>query len=90
MSRPRSPAATHSESAPEAADHAQVAYNVRHERPWGWRVSAYLLTKSLSAGLFLALTALLTAQVKGAHPAGAARYHRRDRLPRPHGAAAGR
>lgn len=61
-------AATHSESAPAAADHAQVAYNVRHERPWGWRVSAYLLTKSLSAGLFLALTALLTAQVNGARP----------------------
>lgn len=49
-------------------DHAQVAYNVRHEKPWGWRVSAYLLTKSLASGLFLALAALLTAQVKTALP----------------------
>jgi len=49
-------------------DHAQVAYNVRHEKPWGWRVSAYLLTKSLASGLFLVLAALLTAQVKTALP----------------------
>ena len=47
-------------------EHAQVDYNIRHERPWGWRVSAYLLTKSLAAGAFLALAGLLTANVGGA------------------------
>jgi formate-dependent nitrite reductase membrane component NrfD/ferredoxin len=41
-------------------DHAQVDYNVRHERPWGWMVSAYLVTKSLAAGFFLVLALLLT------------------------------
>ena len=47
-------------------EHAQVDYNIRHERPWGWRVSAYLLTKSLAAGIFLVLAGLLTAGVRGA------------------------
>jgi formate-dependent nitrite reductase membrane component NrfD len=41
---------------------------VRHERPWGWHVSAYLLTKSLAAGLFLALALLLTARIPLAEP----------------------
>ncbi len=50
------------------AEHAQVAYNVHHKRPWGWRVSAYLLTKSLSAGLFLAVAGLFTAGVNAAAP----------------------
>ena len=44
-------------------EHAQVDYNIRHEKPWGWRVSAYLLTKSLAAGLFVVLAGLLTAGV---------------------------
>src|SRR5262249_28418821 len=42
------------------AEHAQVDYNIRHERPWGGMVSAYLFTKSLAAGLFLVLALLLT------------------------------
>lgn len=48
------------------SDHAQVDYNVRHGAPWGWRVSAYLLTKSLAAGLFLVLAGLFTAGVTSA------------------------
>ncbi len=47
-------------------NHAQANYNIRHDRPWGWRVSAYLLTKSLAAGLFLTLAGLLTAGAPGA------------------------
>jgi Fe-S-cluster-containing dehydrogenase component/formate-dependent nitrite reductase membrane component NrfD len=31
----------------------QVDYNVAHERPWGFLVSAYLWTKSIGAGAFL-------------------------------------
>lgn len=49
-------------------DHAQVDYNVRHDAPWGWRVSAYLLTKSLAAGLFLVLAGLFTAGVAATAP----------------------
>ena len=45
-------------------EHAQVDYNIRHERPWGWMVSAYLLTKSLSAGFFLVFALLLTLGVR--------------------------
>jgi Fe-S-cluster-containing dehydrogenase component/formate-dependent nitrite reductase membrane component NrfD len=52
---------------PHAA-RAQVDYNVRHERPWGWMVSAYLLSKSLAAGLFVVLAALLLTRVAGASP----------------------
>jgi Fe-S-cluster-containing dehydrogenase component/formate-dependent nitrite reductase membrane component NrfD len=47
-------------------EHAQVDYNVAHPAPWGWRVGAYLVTKSLAAGLFLVLAGLLTAGVAGA------------------------
>jgi Fe-S-cluster-containing dehydrogenase component/formate-dependent nitrite reductase membrane component NrfD len=32
---------------------ARTAYDVPHERPWGWRVAAYLWTKSIAAGTFL-------------------------------------
>lgn len=32
---------------------ARTAYDVPHEQPWGWRVSAYLWTKSIAAGAFL-------------------------------------
>ncbi|HYP25561.1 MAG TPA: 4Fe-4S dicluster domain-containing protein [Blastocatellia bacterium] len=36
-----------------AADaRARTTYDVAHDRPWGWKVSAYLWTKSISAGAF--------------------------------------
>jgi Fe-S-cluster-containing dehydrogenase component/formate-dependent nitrite reductase membrane component NrfD len=31
---------------------ARTTYDVAHDRPWGWKVSAYLWTKSVSAGAF--------------------------------------
>jgi Fe-S-cluster-containing dehydrogenase component/formate-dependent nitrite reductase membrane component NrfD len=31
---------------------ARVSYDVAHDRPWGWKVSAYLWTKSIAAGAF--------------------------------------
>jgi formate-dependent nitrite reductase membrane component NrfD len=37
----------------EAEARARTTYDVSHERPWGWKVSAYLWTKSVSAGAFL-------------------------------------
>jgi formate-dependent nitrite reductase membrane component NrfD/ferredoxin len=43
----------------EADARARTTYDVSHERPWGWKVSAYLWTKSIAAGSFL-LTALGT------------------------------
>ncbi len=36
---------------------AQVAHTVWHRVPWHWQVPAYLVTKSVGAGLFLALAA---------------------------------
>lgn len=44
----------------EADAKARTTYDVSHERPWGWKVSAYLWTKSISAGAFC-LTAIGTA-----------------------------
>jgi formate-dependent nitrite reductase membrane component NrfD len=42
------------EQAFSAADaRARTTYDASHERPWGWKVSAYLWTKSISAGAFL-------------------------------------
>jgi Fe-S-cluster-containing dehydrogenase component/formate-dependent nitrite reductase membrane component NrfD len=36
----------------EAEARARTTYDVAHDRPWGWKVSAYLWTKSISAGVF--------------------------------------
>jgi Fe-S-cluster-containing dehydrogenase component/formate-dependent nitrite reductase membrane component NrfD len=38
----------------EAEARARTSYDVDHPVRWGWKVSAYLFTKSLAAGLFLA------------------------------------
>ncbi|MBA8792896.1 Fe-S-cluster-containing dehydrogenase component [Friedmanniella endophytica] len=37
---------------------ALVSYDVPHRAPWGWRVSLYTWTKSLSAGMFVVALAL--------------------------------
>jgi hypothetical protein len=45
---------------------ARTTYDVSHERPWGWKVSAYLWTKSISAGaFFLAAIAIGFGFVRG-------------------------
>ena len=41
----------------DAEARARTTYDIAHERPWGWKVSAYLWTKSISGGAFF-LTAL--------------------------------
>ncbi|HWP45187.1 MAG TPA: 4Fe-4S dicluster domain-containing protein, partial [Blastocatellia bacterium] len=41
------------QSMAEAEARARTTYDVSHDRPWGWKVSAYLWTKSVSAGAFL-------------------------------------
>jgi Fe-S-cluster-containing dehydrogenase component/formate-dependent nitrite reductase membrane component NrfD len=59
--RPNRPAARPTPSAPTAATDgmdllalARTVYDVAHpERPWGWKVAAYLWTKSIAAGAFL-------------------------------------
>jgi Fe-S-cluster-containing dehydrogenase component/formate-dependent nitrite reductase membrane component NrfD len=43
----------------EADARARTTYDISHERPWGWKVSAYLWTKSVASGAFL-LTAIGT------------------------------
>jgi formate-dependent nitrite reductase membrane component NrfD len=40
---------------------ARTTYDVAHDRPWGWKVSTYLWTKSISAGaFFVAALAMIT------------------------------
>ena len=51
----------------EAEAKARTTYDIAHERPWGWKVSAYLWTKSIAAGAF-SLTAVAGAL-------GLARHH---------------
>jgi formate-dependent nitrite reductase membrane component NrfD len=36
----------------DAEARARTTYDISHERPWGWKVSAYLWTKSVAAGAF--------------------------------------
>lgn len=44
----------------DADARARATYDISHDRPWGWKVSAYLWTKSVSAGAFvLAAVAML-------------------------------
>ncbi len=41
----------------------RVVYNTDHPMPWGWRVSAYFLTKGIAAGLAIATAIALLAGV---------------------------
>ncbi|MEW6129182.1 MAG: 4Fe-4S dicluster domain-containing protein [Acidobacteriota bacterium] len=44
---------------------ARTTYDVSHDRPWGWKVSAYLWTKSIAAGaFFVAALAMLIGLTK--------------------------
>lgn len=47
---------------------AQLAYNAHHQVPWHWPVPAYLVTKSIGAGVFLllALAAIAGVDINGA------------------------
>jgi Fe-S-cluster-containing dehydrogenase component/formate-dependent nitrite reductase membrane component NrfD len=45
----RRPAATETESGQEA----RIVYDVAHPTPWGWKIGAYLFTKSAAAGILL-------------------------------------
>ncbi len=36
----------------DADARARTTYDISHDRPWGWKVSGYLWTKSISAGAF--------------------------------------
>jgi Fe-S-cluster-containing dehydrogenase component/formate-dependent nitrite reductase membrane component NrfD len=54
--------------AAERKAEARTTYDVNHAPLWGWRVSAYLFTKSIAAGAFL-LLALLAACGEVAGPA---------------------
>src|SRR5262245_18808315 len=47
---------------------ARTTYDVAHPPLWGWKISAYLLTKALAAGVFLAAIASGIWQLEGAPP----------------------
>ena len=57
----QTPSPTPTESLPiqygqRMAEHmVQTAYNAQHKVPWHWQVPAYLVTKALSAGIFMFL-----------------------------------
>lgn len=42
---------------PSLDERARTTYDVPHAPLWGWKISAYLLTKALAAGVFLAAVA---------------------------------
>jgi Fe-S-cluster-containing dehydrogenase component/formate-dependent nitrite reductase membrane component NrfD len=47
---------------------ARTTYDVAHPPLWGWKISAYLLTKALAAGVFIAAVASGIWQLQGAPP----------------------
>jgi len=47
---------------------ARTTYDAPHPPLWGWKISAYLLTKALAAGVFLAAVASGIWQLEGAPP----------------------
>jgi Fe-S-cluster-containing dehydrogenase component/formate-dependent nitrite reductase membrane component NrfD len=49
----------------EAESRARTTYGIDHPSRWGWKVSAYLFTKSLAAGFFLAAVPALWAGTTG-------------------------
>ncbi|WP_019873600.1 4Fe-4S dicluster domain-containing protein [Sporichthya polymorpha] len=40
---------------PPSADNAKTTLNTAHPRPWGWRVTTYLWTKGVAAGVLLVI-----------------------------------
>lgn len=59
-------------SKPSSTTHAVTVYDVPHPKPWGWRVSSYLWTKSIGGGILavagpmLALGLLTRGAITGA------------------------
>lgn len=53
-----------------APEVARTVYNVEHPPLWGGKVSAYLFTKSLAAGVFLAGAFLMPSTLPGSGPTG--------------------
>jgi formate-dependent nitrite reductase membrane component NrfD len=49
---------------------ARTTYDVAHARPWGWKVSGYLWTKSIAAGAFLVAALAPWLALPGDSPAG--------------------
>jgi Fe-S-cluster-containing dehydrogenase component/formate-dependent nitrite reductase membrane component NrfD len=49
---------------------ARTTYDVAHARPWGWKVSGYLWTKSIAAGAFLVAALAPWLSPPGDSPAG--------------------
>ena len=43
-----------------AAQHTREVYDVTHVVPWGWKIAAYLWTKSIAAGVLLVAAMLLS------------------------------
>jgi Fe-S-cluster-containing dehydrogenase component/formate-dependent nitrite reductase membrane component NrfD len=43
-----------------AAGTVRVVYDVAHPSPWGWKIAAYLFTKSVGAGVLLIAALMLT------------------------------
>ncbi len=60
------------QGAMETKARAKTTYDVAHPPLWGWKISAYLLTKAMAAGVFLAAIASGIWQLQGApHHVGA-------------------
>ena len=58
----RSPAQGSHRLAPsenESVEEARIVYDVAHPTPWGWKIGAYLFTKSMAAGVLLVAALLL-------------------------------
>jgi Fe-S-cluster-containing dehydrogenase component/Ni/Fe-hydrogenase subunit HybB-like protein len=49
---------------PGAVTHAHTTLNTAHPRPWGWRVTTYLWTKGVGAGVLLVASGALFAGVE--------------------------
>jgi Fe-S-cluster-containing dehydrogenase component/formate-dependent nitrite reductase membrane component NrfD len=52
--------ATAADECNPASDLAREVYDVPHPAPWGWKIAAYLWTKSVAAGALLVAAILLT------------------------------
>jgi Fe-S-cluster-containing dehydrogenase component/formate-dependent nitrite reductase membrane component NrfD len=52
--------ATTADECNPASDLAREVYDVPHPAPWGWKIAAYLWTKSIAAGALLVAAILLT------------------------------
>ena len=51
-----------------SVEEARIVYDVAHPTPWGWKIGAYLFTKSMAAGVLLVAALMIVLGADSSRP----------------------